>query len=140
MAYLARIEPQTSQPFAFLERITPPAPLERIAPPAPRSEFSDVEWSIVRLARRDGLWTLRPYGRVRRFFRWLTGLGINPKLADPRLEAIRRISVLTWRFGFTVPGRDVADFIAAGFNHDQYELLVSSISATLTSSLQRTAR
>ena len=51
MAYLARIEPQTSQPFAFLERIAP-----SVAAP----EFSDLEWSVVRLARRDGLWTLRP--------------------------------------------------------------------------------
>jgi len=128
MAYLARIEPQTSQPFAFLERIAP-----SVAAP----EFSDLEWSVVRLARRDGLWTLRPYGRIRRFFRWLTGLGINPKLADPRLEAIRRMAVLSWNFGFTVPGRDVVDFVAAGFSKDQYELMVSSIRAALTSSIQR---
>ena len=124
MAYLARIEPQTSQPFAFLERIPAPA----AAP-----EFSDLEWSVVRLARRDGLSTLRPFGRVRRFFRWLTGLGINPKLADPRLEAIRRISVLSWRFGWSVPGSDVADFVAAGFSPDQYELLVSSVRAAALS-------
>jgi len=131
MAYLARIEQQTSEPFAFLENT---------APATQKPEFSDLEWSIVRLARRDGVWTLRPYGRLRRFFRWLTGLGINPRLADPRLEAIRRIAVLSWRFGFTVPGRDVADFIAAGFSPDQYELLVSSVSAALTSSAQRNSR
>jgi len=131
MAYLARIEPEFSQPFDFRERL---------APPPAKPEFSESEWSVIRLARRDGLSTLRPYGRVRRFFRWLTGLGINPMLADPRLEAIRRISVLSWRFGFTVPGRDVADFIAAGFSPDQYELLVSSVSAAVGSSTKRNAR
>ena len=135
MAYLARIDPQTSDPFAFLDRFTP-----TIVPPVAAPEFSELEWSIVRLARRDGLWTLRTYGRVRRFFRWMTGLGINPKLADPRLEAIRRIAVLSWNFGFTVPGDDVADFIAAGFSHDQYELLVSSVSAAVSSSAQRTSQ
>jgi len=130
MAYLARIEPEFSQPFDFRERLAP-------SPATP--EFSEREWSIVRLARRDGLSTLRPYGRVRRFVRWLTGLGINPVLADPRLEAIRRISVLSWRFGFSVPGSDVADFIAAGFSPDQYELLVSSVSAAAAST-KRNAR
>lgn len=135
MAYLARIEPQTSDPFAFLDRFTP-----TIVPTVAAPEFSDLEWSVVRLARRDRMWTLRPYGRLRRFFRWLTGLGINPKLADPRLEALRRIAVLSWHFGFTVPGDDVADFISAGFSHDQYELLVSSISAAVSSSPQRIAQ
>lgn len=135
MAYLQRIEQQTSDPFAFLDRFAP-----TIVPPVAAPEFSDLEWSVVRLARRDRMWTLRPYGRVRRFFRWLTGLGINPKLADPRLEALRRIAVLSWHFGFTVPGEDVADFIAAGFRHDQYELLVSSISAAVSSSTQGNAR
>lgn len=134
MAYLERIEPQASQPFAFLEHFGAPAA------PVATAEFSDLEWSIVGLARRDGLSTLRPSGRVRRFFRWLTGLGKNPKLADPRLEAIRRIAVLSWHFGFTVPGRDVADFIAAGFSEDQYELLVKSVSLSSSAPAQRNAQ
>ena len=135
MAFLQRVEQHNSDPFAFLDRFAP-----TIVRPVAAPEFSDLEWSVIRLARRDRMWTLRPYGRVRRFFRWLTGLGINPKLADPRLEALRRIAVLSWKFGFTVPGEDVADFIAAGFSHDQYELLVSSISAAVSSSTQRNAR
>lgn len=139
MAYLQRIEQQTSDPFAFLDRFATEAAAP-VAPAVAAPEFSDLEWSVIRLARRDRLWTLRPYGRVRRFFRWLTGLGINPKLADPRLEALRRISVLSWNFGFTVPGDDVADFVAAGFDHDQYELLVSSIGAAVSSSVQGNSR
>ena len=36
--------------------------------------------------------------------------------------------MLSWHFGYTVPGKDVDDFVAAGFSYDHYELLVDSIS------------
>lgn len=117
MAYLAPIEEQHIQP------ILPPAVVgEDCAEPG----FSELEWSVVRLARTDRLWTVRPRGRIRRFWNWLLVRG-NPELASPRLEALRRISVLSWHFGFVIPGRDVADFLAAGFSPDQYELLVSTV-------------
>ena len=118
MAYLARIEPLDSQPIARLAIAAKPEP-----------EFSALEWSIIRLARTDGLSTLRERGPVRRFFNWVVGRSSNPKLANDRLEALRRISVLSWNFGFSVPGEDVADFLSAGFTPDQYELLVSSVRA-----------
>lgn len=114
MAYLAPIEAGNNAPVA----------LPAIAAP---TEFSALEWSVIRLARVDRLWTIRPEGRLRRFWNWLLGRG-NPRLANERLEALRRISVLSWNYGFTVPGDDVADFLSAGFSADQYELLVSSVS------------
>ena len=55
----------------------------------------------------------------------------SPQLANERLEALRRMAVLSWHYGFTVPGDDVADFLSAGFSPDQYELMVSSIRAAL---------
>ena len=116
MAYLARIEPLDSQPIALLA-------------PKPEPEFSALEWSIIRLARTDGLSTLREPGPFRRFINWLIDRTGSPKLANDRLEALRRISVLSWIFGFSVPGEDVADFVSAGFSIDQYELLVSSVRA-----------
>ena len=122
MAYLARIEPQNSQPIA-LPAITAPRPA--------KPEFSPLEWSVIRLASVDKLWTLRTAGRVRRFWNWLLGRG-NPELANPKLEALRRIAVLTWHYGFTVPGEDVADFITAGFTADQYELMAGSINSALS--------
>jgi hypothetical protein len=116
MAYLARIEPLDSQPVAQLAIAAKPEP-----------QFSALEWSIIRLARSDGLSTLREPGPVRRFFNWLIGRTGSPKLANDGLEALRRISVLSWKFGFSVPGEDVADFLSSGFSIDQYELLVSSV-------------
>ena len=97
--------------------------------------FSDLEWSLIRLSRVHKLWTIRSAGRFTRFWNWLVARG-NPKLANPRLEALRRAAVLSWHFGFTVPGDDVASFLSAGFTPDQYELMVSSIRAAL--STQRT--
>ena len=119
MAYLAKIEPKDLQPVDLPEL----APATR--------DFSKLEWSVIRLARVDRLWTLRTAGRLRRFWNWLIGRG-NPELANPRLEALRRMAVLTWHYGFTVPGRDIAEFLSAGFSSDQYELMAGSINATIS--------
>ena len=56
----------------------------------------------------------------------------SPELANERLEALRRIAVLSWHYGFTVPGRDVTDFLSKGFSPDQYELMVLSIRAAIS--------
>jgi hypothetical protein len=122
MAYLAKIETQDSRPVA----------LPAIAANSnTRPNFSPLEWSIIRLARIDRLWTIRTAGRLRRFWNWFVGRG-NPELANPKLEALRRMAVLTWHFGFTVPGEDVSEFISAGFSPDQDELMAGSINAALS--------
>jgi len=123
MAYLAKIETQDSRPVAF-----PSVAANNNT----RPNFSPLEWSIIRLARIDRLWTIRTAGRLRRFWNWFVGRG-NPELANPKLEALRRMAVLTWHFGFTVPGEDVSEFISAGFSPDQYELMAGSINAALSS-------
>ena len=123
MAYLAKVETQDSRPVAL------PA---IAANNNTRPNFSPLEWSIIRLARIDRLWTIRTAGRLRRFWNWFVGRG-NPELANPKLEALRRMAVLTWHFGFTVPGEDVSEFISAGFSPDQYELMAGSINAALSS-------
>ena len=120
MAYLARIEPMESQLVGL------PAGMQRFTP---KPDFSPLEWSIIRLSRSDGLSSIREPSKLLRFTRWLLGRRVNPRLASERLEALRRISVLSWHFGFSVPGEDVADFLSAGFTPDQYELLVSSVRA-----------
>jgi len=120
MAYLAKIEPQDSWPVT----------LSTMA--AAKPDFTALEWSVIRFARLDRLWTIRAAGRIRRFWNWLLARG-NPELADPRLEALRRMAVLTWHFGFTVPGDDVANFLSAGFSPDQYELMAGWINSALSS-------
>jgi hypothetical protein len=117
VAYLARIDTTDARPLTL-------------------AGFSPLEWSIIRLSRLDPLWTIRPLGPLRRLWNWLIGRG-NPALSNERLEALRRISVLSWHFGFTVPGDDVADFLSAGFTPDQYELLVNSVRRTRMAPLPR---
>ena len=123
MAYLAKIEPQAASPIALTG-----IPANDTA----RPDFSALEWSVIRLARVDGLSTLRPPGRIRRFVNWLMARNGSPELANERLESLRRMAVLSWHFGFTVPGDDVAHFISQGFSPDQYELMVRSIRAAVS--------
>src|SRR5438874_2054441 len=105
MAYLARIETQKSRQA--------PIPAPALAGTRANPDFSPLEWSFIRLARGDSLATIREPSRIRRFYRWLIGRTGSPMLANPRLEALRRIAVLSWQFGFSVPGEDVADFLSA---------------------------
>lgn len=91
--------------------------------------LSPLEWSIVRLASADGLGTLRTPGPVGRFINRLMGQTGSVELASPRLEALRRIAVLSWHFGLAVPADAVAEFLSAGFSRAQYELLASRIRA-----------
>lgn len=116
MAYLARIESSDLDVIA----------LTAMAAPVTQTDFSPLEWSVIRLARIDRLWTLRTPGMLGRFWNWLIGRG-NPELANERLEALRKMAVLSWHYGFTVDGIAVADFLSAGFSLAQYELLVSSV-------------
>ena len=83
---------------------------------------------------------MREPGRLRRFLNWVTGIETSPTLANPRLEALRRMAVLSWHHGFVVPSDDIAEFNAAGFSEEQYELMVSSISAAIANSIQRDRR
>ena len=127
MAYLAKIEPQKAEPIALLGiPANDVVAVERAKP-----DFSALEWSVIRLAKVDSLSTLRAPGRLGRFWNWLMGRNGSPELANERLEALRRMAVLSWHFGFTVPGDDVANFLSQGFSPDQYELMVSSIRAAI---------
>nr|WP_241527295.1 hypothetical protein [Sphingomonas turrisvirgatae] len=93
---------------------------------APAS-FSALEWSVVALAERDPLSSLRSPGRMAVALGSLFGDRPNPKLADPKLEALRRLAVLTWHHGFQVAQSAVRGFLEAGFSAQQYELLTGSI-------------
>ena len=92
------------------------------------ARFSALEWQVVALAERDRPASLRRPGALSTALGALFG-GHNPRLADPRLEALRRIAVLSWRRGYSVAPDEVSAFTAAGFTADHYELLLDSIFA-----------
>jgi hypothetical protein len=95
----------------------------------PQSGFSALEWTVIALARRDRLSSLSAPGALSRALGGLFGLGRQSALADPRLEALRRMAVLAWHHSFTVPVSEVKAFLAAGFTADQYETVAASIGA-----------
>lgn len=90
------------------------------------SRLSALEWLVVALARKDHPISLRQPGRlataVRNLFRHP-----DPILADVRLEALRRIAVLSWTYGASVPVREIDAFLHAGFTAGQYETVLASI-------------
>ena len=89
--------------------------------------FSGLEWSVIALARRDRIASLREPGRIATALRAVFGTARPGRLADGRLEALRRIAVLAWHYGYAVPVSELRAFLAAGFSSDQYEMLQTSI-------------
>jgi hypothetical protein len=106
------------------------APTPKADPvPFRKARLSGLEWLAVAVARNDGLSSLRRPGRLAAALGSLFGVPRNPELADPRLEALRRVAVLSRHYGYAVPSREVRRFVAAGFTPDQYELVVDSVLA-----------
>ena len=138
MAYLAFTDGAAGA--ATLDRVPPAGPpaapvadavgqpmVEMTVAAAPLAALNDLEWSVVGIAERDRLSTLRKAARPSRVSRLLFGERPNPRLADPRLEALRRVAVLSWHHGYTIPSAEVRGFLDAGFSAEQYELVVDRI-------------
>ena len=137
MAYLAFQETVDGQPTVIPTIDTPRSSVAETPAPA---RLSALEWSVVMLAERDRLSTLRTPGRMAQAIALLFGDRPNPQLADPRLEALRRVAVLSWHHGYTIPSGEVRAFLSAGFTPDQYELVVDSISRGRATSAARRFR
>ncbi|MFN3434147.1 MAG: hypothetical protein ACK4ZY_07075 [Sphingomonas sp.] len=133
MAFLAFAEPgNAGYARASATAFAPsPAAARSFAPAAlPEEErpmLTELERSVIGIARRDGLSTLRQPGRLSRWLGLIFGVRISPQLADPKLEALRRIAVLSWRRGYAIASAEVKAFIAAGYSPAFYELVVDTI-------------
>jgi hypothetical protein len=102
--------------------------------------YSALEWSVIALGQIDRLSTLRQPGRIAVAAGRLFGARHNPRLADPRLEALRRMAVLSWHRDFAVPEREIAAFTAAGFTLDHLRVLVINAFAAREKSSKRHRR
>jgi hypothetical protein len=91
--------------------------------------FSPLEWTVIMIARGDRPSSLREPGRTARWFMRIFGETMSRRLADPRLEALRRMAVLSWHHGYLVPAHELHDFIDAGFTEAQHELLGARVAA-----------
>ena len=85
--------------------------------------LTDLEWKVVEIARADGPRSIEPDGRLTKFLREFFGLPIARKLANDRLEALRRFCVRAW-FWDLIRGRDVRAVIEAGYTSvDLFQIL-----------------
>jgi hypothetical protein len=89
--------------------------------------FTALEWLVIAVAERDRLSSLRQPGRLAVALGRLFGSSETPRLADPRLEALRRLAVIAWHRGFDVPQSELAAFHAAGFSVAQAEMLLQNV-------------
>lgn len=103
------------------------APLSQAEETLEATGFSPLEWKVIALARRDSLGSLAEPGPVARALGSLFGLGTASRLADPRLEALRRLAVHAWHRGYKLPMSEVEAFREAGFTVSQAETLLASV-------------
>jgi len=97
---------------------------EPVASPA---TLTALEWSVVAMAEKDGLSSLREPGRFSTALRSLFGVRQPNRLANDGLEALRRLAVHAWLYGWNVPDSELREFLAAGYSLDQYQLVQTSI-------------
>jgi hypothetical protein len=97
---------------------------EPVASPA---TLTALEWSVVAMAEKDGLSSLREPGRFSTALRSLFGVRRPNRLANDGLEALRRLAVHAWLYGWNVPDSELREFLTAGYSLDQYQLVQTSI-------------
>jgi hypothetical protein len=117
----------TREPFLAANRL-PFAPIADAIDVA----FDRHEWQVIVLARQDGLASLREPTRLATLLSRLFGARINRRLANPRLEALRRFAVLAWHHGYALPVSAMKAFKEEGYSLDHIELLLASVSAGRT--------
>ncbi len=149
MAFLAFAEPGNAGYARATAPTRPaPAPLTPVHDAAPRvveieeerPVLTELERSVIGIARQDGLATLRQPGRLSRWLGLVFGVRISPQLADPKLEALRRIAVLSWKRGYSIASAEVKAFLAVGYSPAFYELVVDTIAAARQSEVRRARR
>ena len=113
----------------------PPSPspspvpkLSLVSSAVPQARLSALEWSIVVLAEGDGMASIREPGRLLSAFNSLFGFSPPYRLANERLETLRRVAIYAWNLGWNVPKSEIAGFLEAGFTNDHFELIQQSIS------------
>lgn len=108
----------------------------RASAPAEIYSFSQLEWTVVGVARIDASrWTMR-FRVFDRLLRMLLGDARDDGLANPRLEALRRTALAIQRRGSRLPGDVTAAFHAAGFTRGQLTTLIHSVEFEIVSRRQ----
>lgn len=90
--------------------------------------LSALEWRVVELARDDGLISLRPQRKRSWLSRFVFGPNPpSPMLADEKLEALRKLAVLAWNHGYTLPSSAIKQAMVAGYSEWQVGQVIDAI-------------
>ena len=85
--------------------------------------LTDLDWQVVKMARQDGPRSINPDGSLTRFLRDFFGLPIARRLANDKLEGLRRFCVRAW-FWDVIRTRDVRALTAVGYTSvDVFQIL-----------------
>ena len=85
--------------------------------------LTNLDWQVVEMAKADGPRSLRSDGFLTRLSRDMFGLPIARKLADEKLEALRRFCVRAW-FWDLIRTREVRALVEAGYTSiDVFQIL-----------------
>ncbi len=116
-----------------LQLRSPAAPPRPASPSAngldlrrPEVAFSALEWAVVAVARGDRVVSVRRMGAISLLLRWVFGIDGGQTLADPKLEALRRISVLAWH-RLTATSAEMSAFRSAGYHEGHIDLLYRTV-------------
>lgn len=88
--------------------------------------FSPVELATISLAAHDGRESLHRQGRVTAFLRWMVRPTVRLELANPQLEALRRVAIML-KAGRPADAVtiEIAAARSAGFSQAQLEALAA---------------
>jgi hypothetical protein len=85
--------------------------------------LTELEWSVVEIARSDGPRSVYPDGGFTKFLREFFGLPVARTLANEKLEALRRFCVRAWYWDL-IRSRDVRSLTEAGYSiNDAFQIL-----------------
>lgn len=87
--------------------------------------LSSLEWEVIVLAEQDSLNSLQEPSGAWSAISSLFFKTQNKRLSNERLEALRRLAIHAWYYGYAVPEAEVRSFYRAGFNRDQLEQVVT---------------
>lgn len=114
--------------MAFIDFTTAPAVgAPAVAPGRAVALFDRTEWSVIALAGRDDMASLAPDGFWQRVRRRLFGIDAARPLANERLEALRRFTVLARLRRRRIDHGEIARLVTAGFSRFQADVLLSLI-------------
>jgi hypothetical protein len=118
MAYLDLSETRLSPAFALATT---------------QATFNGREWMVIALARGDTAASLEEPGKFRRTLEAFFKIRRANRLADPRLEALRRMAVLLRIGGGNTSADERAGFFSAGFSRAHLGALAGLVAKAIRS-------